>query len=134
MVLIGIGDNHLHWLAGFRNLIMVVGHLSALTLAVHKHHVTLIDCSLVGAAVGSLLVVSTQVLVLSVTHSNAVVAHILVLLVIKIENITLAFLGIGSSCSNTSWVMHDVHGPTNASDMVDFLSVSIPHEGFIISI
>lgn len=136
MVLPTVCNNHLHLItAGLGVLIRSIWYLSALTIVVHEDDVTLVDSVVVWATVRSLFIASSDVTILSVTHSNGVAAHVLVLLTVEVEDVALTFvLGVSSGCSNASWLMHQVHWAIDSTHLSYLLGVTIPHVSIIIGI
>jgi hypothetical protein len=85
--------------------------------------------------VRSLLVATSDVTILSVTHSNSIATYILGRLLIEIENIALAFLsGVCSRGSNATWVVHQVDRAIDSTYLANLLIIAISHESFVVRI
>jgi hypothetical protein len=92
----------------------------------------LVDACVVRTAVRSLLVTPPNRTILSVAHSNRITAHILLLLLIKVENVSSLglLLGVGSRRGDTARVLNWIE----CTHVLDFLGVSVPHEGIVVGV
>lgn len=131
---VAVRHNHLHWLTCLWLALLLVGYLSTLAIVVHEYNVALVYTPGVRAAMRSLFIASTHISILSITHPHWVATHVLILWLIKVEDVSLSLLAVGSCGCNTSWGLHDINGPIDAVHLTDLLSVSVSHKCFIVCV
>jgi len=130
MSLATICHNHLHRLPTLR-MLLSIRSLPTLIIIIHKNNMTLINSCIIRTTMRSLLIVSSDVAILSIIHTWSVATCILILLT-KCKDITLGFL-LSSSCSScdATWIVHYVHWSTN---LVHVFIVAVPQESVIVSV